>query len=39
MLDLHMPQMDGFDMHKRIKDIDSKAKICFITASEPYYEF
>ena len=38
MLDMHMPQMDGFDLHKRIKDIDSKAKICFITASEPYYE-
>lgn len=38
MLDLHMPQMDGFDLHKKIKDIDSKAKICFITASEPYYE-
>src|SRR5690348_12078661 len=38
MLDVHMPQMDGFDLHKRIKDIDSKAKICFITASEAYYE-
>jgi DNA-binding response OmpR family regulator len=38
MLDVHMPQMDGFDLHKRIKNIDSKAKICFITASEMYYE-
>jgi DNA-binding response OmpR family regulator len=38
MLDMHMPQMNGFEVHKKIKNIDRKAKVCFITASEPYYE-
>jgi DNA-binding response OmpR family regulator len=38
MLDIKMPQMDGFEMYREIKKVDKKAKICFLTASELYYE-
>ncbi|MGH9979710.1 MAG: response regulator, partial [Nitrososphaeraceae archaeon] len=30
--------MDGFELYKEIQEIDSKAKVCFLTASELYYE-
>jgi CheY-like chemotaxis protein len=33
-----MPQMDGFELYREIKKVDKKAKICFLTASELYYE-
>jgi DNA-binding response OmpR family regulator len=38
ILDIKMPNMTGFELYRRIKDIDSKAKVCFITAFETYYE-
>jgi DNA-binding response OmpR family regulator len=38
MLDVKMPQMDGFELYREIKKVDKKAKICFLTASELYYE-
>lgn len=38
ILDVKMPQMDGFDMYREIKKIDKEANICFLTASELYYE-
>ena len=38
MLDVKMPQMDGFELYREIKKVDRKAKICFLTASELYYE-
>jgi hypothetical protein len=30
--------MTGFKLYRKIKGIDSKAKVCFITAFETYYE-
>jgi CheY-like chemotaxis protein len=30
--------MDGFELYDEIKKKDSQAKICFLTASELYYE-
>ena len=30
--------MDGFTLYKEIKRKDERLKICFITASEEYYE-
>jgi CheY-like chemotaxis protein len=33
-----MPKMDGFELYDEIKKKDQKAKICFLTASELYYE-
>ena len=38
ILDVKMPQMDGLEMYQEIKKVDKKAKICFLTASELYYE-
>ena len=38
VLDITMPGMNGFQLYREIKKIDSKIKICFLTASELYYE-
>ncbi|MDQ6723276.1 MAG: response regulator [Thermoproteota archaeon] len=38
VLDIKMPNMDGFELFKKIKEIDDKTKVCFLTASEMYYE-
>ena len=38
ILDIKMPNMDGFELCKKIKEIDNKTKVCFLTASEMYYE-
>ena len=38
ILDIKMPKMDGFQLHDEIKKKDHKAKVCFLTASELYYE-
>jgi CheY-like chemotaxis protein len=37
ILDIKMPEMDGFELYDEIKKIDDKAKVCFLTASEMYY--
>src|SRR5919204_3550592 len=38
ILDIKMPNMNGFKLYQEIKKIDSKVKVCFLTASEMYYE-
>jgi len=38
LLDIKMPEMDGFHLYRKMKMIDSKLKVCFLTASEMYYE-
>jgi two-component system, OmpR family, response regulator ChvI len=38
ILDIKMPNMTGFELYRKIRDIDSKAKVCFVTAFETYYE-
>jgi DNA-binding response OmpR family regulator len=38
LLDIKMPEMDGFDLYHEIKKIDDNVKIFFLTASEMYYE-
>jgi DNA-binding response OmpR family regulator len=38
ILDIKMPKMDGFQVYNEIKKKDQKAKVCFLTASELYYE-
>jgi DNA-binding response OmpR family regulator len=38
IFDIKMPEMDGFELYKEIRKIDSKANFCFLTASELYYE-
>ena len=38
ILDIKMPKMDGFELYNKIREKDPKVKICFLTASEMYYE-
>jgi DNA-binding response OmpR family regulator len=38
VLDIKMPNMDGFELYRKIKEIDPDVKACFLTASELYYE-
>ena len=33
-----MPKMDGLELCRKIRKIDDKAKVCFLTASEKYDE-
>ncbi|HJU95637.1 MAG TPA: response regulator, partial [Nitrososphaera sp.] len=32
ILDIRMPEMDGFQLYKKIRDIDNQVKVCFLTA-------
>jgi DNA-binding response OmpR family regulator len=38
ILDIKMPKMDGFELYQEIKKKDNNVKVCFLTASELYYE-
>jgi DNA-binding response OmpR family regulator len=38
ILDIKMPKMDGLDVYQKIKDLDGDVKVCFLTASELYFE-
>jgi DNA-binding response OmpR family regulator len=33
-----MPKMDGYELYDKIRKIDDKVKVCFLTASEKYKE-
>jgi DNA-binding response OmpR family regulator len=37
ILDIKMPEMNGFELYRQIKKIDNRVKICFLTASEMSY--
>ena len=32
ILDIRMPGMDGFQLYRKIRDLDDKVKVCFLTA-------
>jgi CheY-like chemotaxis protein len=38
LLDIKMPVLNGFELCKKIREIDKTVHIVFITASEAYYE-
>jgi CheY-like chemotaxis protein len=38
LLDIKMPKMNGFDLYQKIMEIEGNVKICFLTASELFYE-
>ena len=38
MIDIVLPNMNGFELYQGIRRLDDKVKVCFITASELYYE-
>jgi DNA-binding response OmpR family regulator len=37
ILDIKMPELNGFELYREIRKIDEKVKICFLTAGEMYY--
>ena len=37
IIDIRLPKMDGFELYDKMKAIDNKVKICFITAYEINY--
>jgi DNA-binding response OmpR family regulator len=37
ILDINMPQMNGFSLYREIKRMDKELKVCFLTAGEMYY--
>ena len=38
MIDIALPKLNGFELYYRIKKLDDKVKVCFLTAGEMYYE-
>jgi DNA-binding response OmpR family regulator len=34
LLDIKMPEMDGFELFRKLRKIDDKLKVCFLTAAE-----
>ncbi|HEX5892394.1 MAG TPA: response regulator, partial [Nitrososphaeraceae archaeon] len=34
LVDINMPKMNGIDLSRRLLELDSNVKICFITAGE-----
>ena len=38
IIDVIMPQMDGFELYEEIRKIDNKVRVCFITAYEVNYQ-
>jgi DNA-binding response OmpR family regulator len=37
ILDIRMPEMNGFSFYREIKKLDKNLRICFLTAGEMYY--
>lgn len=37
VLDIRMPKMNGFELCRKLREIDKKLKICFLTAAELNY--
>jgi DNA-binding NtrC family response regulator len=38
IIDIVMPEIDGFELYEGIRKIDNKVKVCFITAFEVNYQ-
>jgi DNA-binding response OmpR family regulator len=34
LLDVRMPEMNGFQLYRKLREMDDKLKICFLTAAE-----
>jgi DNA-binding response OmpR family regulator len=37
LLDIKMPEMNGFELYEQIKKLDNKVKVCFISALDVDY--
>lgn len=38
ILDIRMPTMNGFELYRKMRNIDENVRVCFITAFEDYRE-
>jgi DNA-binding NtrC family response regulator len=38
LIDIRMPVLDGFELHRRIRKKDTGVKVCFMTAFDTYYK-
>jgi signal transduction histidine kinase/CheY-like chemotaxis protein len=38
LIDVRMPKIDGFELYEKIREIDNKVKVWFITTYETYYK-
>src|SRR5919112_6798810 len=38
ILDIKMPNMNGFELYRQINSIDDKTKVCFLSAGEMDYD-
>jgi CheY-like chemotaxis protein len=38
LIDIAMPKMNGFELYDKIRELDKKVKVSFVTASEMFYE-
>jgi CheY-like chemotaxis protein len=38
LIDIAMPKMSGFEFYDKIRELDKKVKVSFVTASEMFYE-
>ena len=38
LIDIRMPKLNGFELYREIKKKNDRAKICFFTAFEVYYD-
>jgi DNA-binding NtrC family response regulator len=38
LIDIMMPKMGGFELYERLKKIDPKVMVCFLTASDMYHQ-
>jgi len=39
LLDINMPKMNGFELYTKIKKIDDKVRVCFLTALTDLQEY
>ena len=37
ILDIRMPGMNGFQLYQKIREIDNKVKVCFLTAFDEFH--
>jgi len=38
IIDIRMPRINGFDLYRQLKKMDTSVKVCFLTAFQIYYE-
>jgi DNA-binding response OmpR family regulator len=38
LIDIRMPKLNGFVLYERLREKDTKVKVCFVTSFEIYYK-